>query len=228
MIVAIIPARGGSKRLKNKNIKKFYNKPIISYPINIALKCKIFDFVIVSTDSKNISVISKKYGANVFFKRPKSISNDTASTQKVIIHSIKWLEKNIKPVKYICCIYPATPLLKTSFIKKSFQKLKKGEWDFLISAIKYTNPIQKALYIKNQQAKFVTKKLYNKKGDKLQRYFHDAGQFYWGTKKGCQKKKMIENTKTTIYEIPKHFGVDINTQDDWNYLLKLYKIFKNT
>ena len=126
MILAIIPARGGSKRIKNKNIKNFFKKPIISYPINEAIKSKIFDKIIVSTDSDKIRKISQKFGANVFFKRPKKLSGDKVSDKLVIKHAIEWVTKHIGKVRYVCVIYPTAALIKKKDLKKSLIPLKKN------------------------------------------------------------------------------------------------------
>ena len=109
MNIAIIPARGGSKRIKNKNIRSFLGKPIISYPIKEILKSKIFDKVIVSTDNDKIANIAKIYGGEILFKRPKELSGDYSNTQEVIVHAINWIEQNIAKPKNICCIYPTSP-----------------------------------------------------------------------------------------------------------------------
>ena len=123
MNIAIIPARSGSKRIKNKNITKFYGKPLIFYTIKTAIKSKLFDKIIVSTDSKIISKLSKKYGASIPFMRPKHLSNDHASTMNVINHAVKWLSKKNENAKFYCCIYPTTPLLSSSVLKDSFKKV---------------------------------------------------------------------------------------------------------
>ena len=125
MILAIIPARGGSKRIKNKNIKNFFKKPIISYPINEAIKSKIFDKIIVSTDSDKIRKISQKFGANVFFKRPKKLSGDKVSDKLVIKHAIEWVTKHIGKVRYVCVIYPTAALIK-KILKNHLIPLKKN------------------------------------------------------------------------------------------------------
>ena len=124
MIVAIIPARSGSIRIKNKNIKNFLKKPMISYAIKSAKKSKLFDKIVVSTDSNYIGSISKKNEADVFIKRPKKLSGNKTSTRAVILHAINWLRKNYKTPTFICCIYPATPLLSYLDIVKSYKIIK--------------------------------------------------------------------------------------------------------
>ena len=149
MKIAIIPARKNSKRIKNKNIKMFVGKPIISYAIKCAKEANMFEKIIVSTDCKKIAKISKKYGAEVPFLRPKKISTDSAKTIDVIKHAINWLNKNKINPKYICCIYPTTPLLKPTDLKKSFLKLNEKKCDFIVPSVKYSHPIERSFEIKN-------------------------------------------------------------------------------
>ena len=125
MNIAIIPARNGSKRLPKKNIKLFYNKPIISYAIIAAKKTKLFDKIIVSTDSKQIKKIAEFYGAEVPYLRPKHLSNDKVHFNESIKHMIQWLEKKKFKPKNVCCIYPTTPLLEHKLLIKGYYKLKK-------------------------------------------------------------------------------------------------------
>ena len=138
MIVAIIPARGGSKRIKKKNITSFLGKPIISYSIKVAIRSKIFDKIIVSTDSNEIINISKKYGAEVLFKRPKNLSGDYVGTREVISHAAKWLKKNVSKPKYICCLYPTAPLINILDLKNSYKKIKFNKEGYVFSATKFS------------------------------------------------------------------------------------------
>ena len=125
MNIAIIPARIGSKRIKQKNIKIFKGKPLIYYSINAAKKSKVFDKILVSTDSEKIGEIARKYGADVPFLRPKNLSDDYTGTKEVINHSINWCIKNKIDPKYICCIYPTAPFLNYKNLIKSFRIIKK-------------------------------------------------------------------------------------------------------
>ena len=149
MNIAIIIARIGSKRIKNKNIKFFFGRPVIAYSIINALNSKIFSRVVVSTESKKISNISKFYGAEVPFKRPKKLANNKTSTIKVIQHAIKKLSlKNI--YINICCIYPVAPLLSTKLLIKSYRKFKKLNADFLIPVLKKEKIGKRFFYINNK------------------------------------------------------------------------------
>ena len=228
MILAIIPARGGSKRIKNKNIKNFFKKPIISYPINEAIKSKIFDKIIVSTDSDKIRKISQKFGANVFFKRPKKLSGDKVSDKLVIKHAIEWVTKHIGKVRYVCVIYPTAALIKKKDLKKSFNTIKKKQWSFVFSAKKYTYPIQRSFLMnKNKSLKMMSKKYYNKRSQELKDYYHDAGQFYWGKTDAWLSNKLIFGKNSTIHLLDYFDSHDVDIPTDWRILEKLYYL-RNT
>ena len=224
MNIAIIPARQGSKRIKGKNIKNFLGKSIISYPIKEALNSKLFDYVIVSTDSSKIKKISEKYGAKVFFKRPNKLSTDKANTQEVIIHSLNWFKKININFDYICCIYPTAAMIKSHDLKNSFKLINNDKWSFVMSAQKYSTQIERSFKLSNHKIVLIDKKKFIKNSQNLQDSYHDAGQFYWGSAKSWYSKNTILDNKSTIYELKKYQAIDINTLDDWKSAEKLYKI----
>ena len=225
MILCVIPARGGSKRIKNKNIKKFLGKSIISYSIRQAIKSKMFDKIIVSTDSKKIAKIAITYGAEVLFERPKKLSNDYVGVQSVISHSIKWIENNISNVKHVCCVYPASPLIESKNIINAYKIFKKKKWDFIISASKFYYPIQRAFFLKkNQSVKMFNKKNYNKRSQDLIESYHDSGQFCWGTAKAWKSKKNIFNSKSTIFKLDQFSSHDVDNLEDLKISEKLYRL----
>ena len=224
MNIAIIPARQGSKRIKGKNIKNFLGKPIISYPIKEALNSKLFDYVIVSTDSSKIKKISEKYDAKVFFKRPNKLSTDNANTQEVIIHSLNWFKKININFDYICCIYPTATMIKSHDLKNSFKLINNDKWSFVMSAQKYSTQIERSFKLSNQKIVLTDKKKFIKNSQNLRDFYHDAGQFYWGSVKSWYSKNTILDNKSTIYELKKYQAIDINTLDDWKLAEKLYKI----
>ena len=224
MNIAIIPARQGSKRIKGKNIKNFLGKPIISYVIKKAVSSKLFDYVIVSTDSLKIKKISEKYGAKVFFKRPPEISNDKAKTQEVIVHSLNWFKKKKTKFDYVCCIYPTSALIKSTDLKKSFKLIQNAKWSFVMSAQKYSTQIERSFRLLNKRIVLTNEDKFTKNSQAFQDFYHDAGQFYWGTVKSWYSKNTISSNKSTIYELKKHQAIDINTLDDWKFAEKLYKL----
>ncbi len=226
MNIAIIPARIGSKRIKNKNIKIFFGKPIITHVIKLLIKSKIFDKIIVSTDSNKIAKICKKSGAEILFKRPKSLAGDYTSTKDVVKHAIEWLTKNLKKPSRVCCVYPTAVLLTIEDLKKSFIKFKSNKYDYLFSATKYSHPIQRCFYIDQDKIMMNNKKNFNKRTQDLKDYYYDVGQFYWGKTSAWLNKKIIFDRNSTIQIIPKHRAQDIDDLQDWKFVEKLFLINK--
>ncbi len=215
MAIAFITARLGSKRLKKKNIKFFFGKPVISYPVKACIKSKIFKRIIVSTESRLISSVAKKYKAEVPFLRPKKLATDRTTTLKLMKFLIK--KMNFKSSEIIFCIYPVTPLLKPNFLKKAFNQFKKEKCDFLFPVLK-TNKMNKNNFSLDKNKNIIKRK--NKKN-----YFMDSGQFYIGYAKSYLKKKsIIFSGSSKGILISRNKGIDVNTLEDW---VKLKKIFVN-
>ena len=221
MNIAIIPARAGSKRIKNKNIKNFLGKPIISYVIKEAIKSKIFDDIVVSTDSSEIKKIAENNGAKVYFKRPNNLSTDKIKTQNVIIHCLDWFKKKNILIDNVCCIYPTAIFTQASDLQKSFNLIKNKKWSFVISSQKYSTQIERAFRMINNKILLVDKKKFLMNSQNLKDFYYDAGQFYWGTAKSWYSKNMIYNNRSTIYQLEKYQSVDINTLEDWRFAIKL-------
>jgi pseudaminic acid cytidylyltransferase len=227
MNIAIIPARIGSKRIKQKNIKIFKGKPLIYYSINAAKKSKVFDKILVSTDSEKIGEIARKYGADVPFLRPKNLSDDYTGTKEVINHSINWCIKNKIDPKYICCIYPTAPFLNYKNLIKSFRIIKKKNFNFIFSASKFQSSIFRSFYMKSGKLNKIFSGFSNKRSQDLKNTYYDAGQFYWGNKKSWASKNIFSKNSSFI-EIPVLEGFDINTNEDWKNIIKLNKIHEST
>jgi pseudaminic acid cytidylyltransferase len=213
MNIAIIPARAGSKRIKNKNIKLFFGKPLIFYSIKLALKSKLFDKVIVSTDSQKIAKIAKSFGADVPFLRPKNISTDTTITSKVLIHTVKKIE--LSNIKYICCIYPTAAILKLRYLKKGFEMVKKFNSDCCLGITEYDFPIQRAMQLKGNKTNFYWSKNKNLRSQAFEKLYHDAGQFYWLNSKNFLKHKQLYPKKMNAIKIPRKFVQDIDEIEDF-------------
>ena len=222
MKIAILPARAGSKRVKNKNILNIYGKPMIHRTIDLLKKSKIFDMIIVSSDSKKIQSISKKAGAKVLFTRPKNLANDFVGTFEVINHSINFLKNmNIFP-KYICCVYPTSIMLKPSDIQNSFKKIKEKKWDFALSITDFGHPPQRGFYIKEHSLRVINKKFYKKRTQDLKKIYHDAGQFYWGKTDSWLKKKFIFSKRSFGQILPRHRAIDVDDKEDLDILKKIF------
>lgn len=227
MNLAIIPARGGSRRIKNKNIKLFFNKPIIYWSIKAAKQSKLFDKIIVSTDSKKIANICKKYNIEIPFLRPKTLSNDKVSTIKVIKHALIWFKKKGVFFDRVCCIYPASPFISKKIIKKALKLLKIKRKSFAFTVSSYPHPIQRALKIKkNGYLKPVWPSNVNIRSQKFENRYHDAGQFYWGTFDSFMKNKNFFIKNSIPIYIPRYLCHDIDTLEDWKKAELVFKSLK--
>ena len=225
--IAIIIARSGSKRIKNKNIINFFSKPIISFSILEAKKTNIFDKIFVSSDSKKYLNISKKYGADDYDVR-KNFSNDNATTLEVMSYEIKRLQKKKFTPNYVCCIYPAAPLIKSTDILKGYKKIKTNKFSYVFSAGKYPNNLEKAFSLnkKNNLDILFSKSKANRLLEKKNGIFFDAAQFYWGKFNCWKKREKIFSNKSSIIEIPRERLQDINNHEDLDFSKKLFLINK--
>ena len=224
-VVAIIPARGNSKRIPGKNYKKFNGKPIIANTIKKLKESKIFDRIIVSTDSKKIASISKRAGAEVPFKRSKFLANDYVSLIPVISHSIRFLIKQDYQFDYVCCVFASNPFLQISDLKKGFKKIKSKKFNYVFSATTYRFPFFRSFtFSRKKGIKMLFNKNYEKRSQNLKQIICDAGQFYWGYKKTWLQKKNIFKKDSDIIMVPEWRYHDLDTMDDWKRAELNYKI----
>lgn len=226
MNVCLIPARGGSKRIKNKNIIRFFNKPIISYAIIAAKKSKLFDEIYVSTDSIKIKKVAEKFGCQVPYIRDDSISNDYSTDKDVLLDFANYFRKSIKKkVSHLCYIYPCNPLINYKKIIESLNKLKKNNFDKIITVKEFQYPIQRALELKKKdKLVFREKKNINVRSQNLKKYFHDAGQIYWYKFSKLNKKSFDSINNNTGSIILNEFeGYDIDEMNDLKNVRKIYK-----
>ena len=212
--ICIIPARGGSKRIRKKNIKMFFGKPIIYYAIRNAINSKLFSKIIVSTNNNEIKKIAKKNKAMIHH-RSKHLSKDWVDTKSVIISVIKDLEsKNISFDK-VCCIYPTSVFFKRKEII-SASKLLKKDTHFVFSATRYNHPIYRSFIKKGKNIKTLFPNFQKKKTQDFKIFYHDAAQFYFGWRTSWLKNINIFNGKSKFIEIPILRALDIDTQEDWD------------
>ena len=222
MNIAIIPARGGSKRIKNKNIKKFNKKPIIEYTLKILKKSNIFDLIVLSSDSNKICKLGKKIGFDLVLLRNKNLAKDTTDTKSVIKQVIFDISKNLK-IENVCCVYPCNPFLQINDLKDCLKILKKNKSKFIFPVTNYSHPIDRAFKLnKSGKVKFLKKENANKNTQSFQKSFHDAGQFYWG-KKSVWLKNILLHTNGLGYQIPNYRVVDIDNLNDWKKAEIIYK-----
>jgi pseudaminic acid cytidylyltransferase len=214
-ILAIIPARGGSKRIPKKNIKDFLGKPIISYSIQAAIDAGLFNEIMVSTDDKEIAEISLLYGASVPFYRSESNSNDFATTFDVIEEVTLEYKKNGKEYDYVCCIYPCAPFCSSLNLRLAFELLKKSDFDSVFPVVSFNTPIQKSLKTINQRIEMNFPEFRNYRSQDLPISYFDAGQFYWLNVKNILKNKMIFSENSGCIILDELNAQDIDNEIDW-------------
>ena len=226
MKIAIIPARSGSKRIKNKNIKNFLGKPIISYTIKNLLKSKVFDKIYVSTNSTKIAKISENYGALVPFLRANKLADDKTSTIDVVSSFLKKISINKNKIKIVCCVYPCTPLMNVNDIKKGIKIYLSQKKSFVYPILKYKHPIQRSFFIsKKGSIKYHFPKFEKFRTQDLKSSYHDAGQFYISNFNNWINSSSL-HIDATGFEINFKNAIDIDDLDDWSLAEYLYK-FKN-
>ncbi len=226
--VAIIPARGGSKRIPRKNIKDFFGKPLIAYSIQVALDSQLFDKVIVSTDDKEIADIAKQYGAEVPFLRPEKLSDDFTGTSDVINHTLKYLNERNEKYDYCCTIYATAPLLQTKYLIEGFNRIQKSDAINAFSATSMPFPIQRTFKIdENGRCEMFYPEFYYTRSQDLEEAYQDAGQFYW-TKLTSQSDEIMFSKDSIPIILPRHLVQDLDTFEDWTRLEYLYKALQET
>lgn len=216
MKLAVIPARGGSKRIPRKNIKSFCGKPMIAWSIEAALQSSCFDHVVVSTDDAEIAEVARQYGAQVPFIRPAELSDDNTATIPVIRHAIEWFNELGQFPDQVCCIYATAPFVRSVDIQRGLDILTVAEGDYAFSVSKYSFPIQRALRISDQgRVEMFNPEYLNTRSQDLEEAFHDAGQFYWGRSTAWQKNIAIFGATSSPVLLPRYRVQDIDTEDDW-------------
>ncbi|MDO9001528.1 MAG: pseudaminic acid cytidylyltransferase [Bacteroidota bacterium] len=213
--VAIIIARGGSKRIPRKNIKLFRGKPIIAYSIESALNSGLFDYVMVSTDDDEIAEVAKKSGAQVPFIRSKKNSDDFSTTADVIIEVLNDLKNNGKQFDNVCCIYPTAPFITKQTLSDAYHLLISDKFESVFPVCPFSYPIQRALDVTDSKVTMIIPENLNKRSQDLNPTYHDAGQFYWlRTEKFLREKKVFTQNSGSI--ILNELQVqDIDNETDW-------------
>jgi len=222
--IAIIPARGGSKRIPRKNIKLFFGKPMIAWSIEAAKASGCFDRIIVSTDDDEIADIAKRYGAEVPFMRPAELSKDFAGTTSVVKHAIETLLAQGGTLNDVCCIYATAPFVTAEDIRQAFEKLVANNCNYVFSATSFPFPIQRALKVSERgYVEMFQPENFAKRSQDLEESFHDAGQFYWGTVKAWVDESLIFGHNSMAHILPRYRVQDIDTPEDWLRAEMLFK-----
>ncbi|UCN00491.1 pseudaminic acid cytidylyltransferase [Sulfurimonas sp. SWIR-19] len=226
--IAIIPARGGSKRIPKKNIKDFLGKPLIAYSIEAALKSKLFDKVIVSTEDEEIARIAQEYGAEVPFMRPEKLSDDFSSSGEAVSYTLHKLKENGENYHYCCTIYATAPLLQEKYLVDGLEKLKNSNARMAFSVTSMPFPIQRTFKItKEGRCKMFTPEHFSTRSQDLEEAYQDAGQFYW-EKVGTQAKDIAFGSESIPVVIPRYLVQDIDTLEDWEQAEILYRVLHQT
>lgn len=226
-IIAIIPARGGSKRIPRKNIKDFAGQPIIKYSIDAALGAGCFDEVMVSTDDHEIAEVAKSFGANIPFLRSAENSTDMAMTIPVLEEVISEYKKFGQEFDYLCCIYPTAPFITAERLKKAKELLLKKSAEAVVPVMRFGYPVQRALKIENGIAKMFWPENYNMRSQDLEPAYHDCGQFYFMKTSAMLEQKVLFPKLTAPLEVPESEAQDIDNEEDWKVAEVKFKIINN-
>lgn len=216
MNLAVIPARGGSKRIPRKNILPFRGKPMIAWPILTATQSGLFDKLIVSTDDSEIAEISLQFGAEVPFSRPAELADDHAGITEVVAHATDWaLQQNFK-FERVCCLLPTAPLIQEIDLAKGLEVLQKGDWSYCFSVTEFAAPVYRAFQqTEHGGIRMLYPQHFQTRSQDLPQVFHDAGQFYWGTASAWLQREVIFSERSFPLQIPHWRVQDIDTADDW-------------
>lgn len=229
MRVAIIPARGGSKRIPRKNIKLFAGLPIIAHSIKAAQESNLFDRIIVTTDDEEIAEIARLYGAEVPFMRPKELSDDHTATIPVIAHAIQTLQTNKDVIDAVCCIYATAPFVRPQDIVNAYNALVTKHKLYAFPVTTFPFPIQRAVMRDGEgNIEMFYPEHFSTRSQDLEEAYHDVGQFYWGTPDAWLDGKPIFSDAATTIVLPRHLVQDIDTMEDWMRAELMHKALIST
>jgi N-acylneuraminate cytidylyltransferase len=216
MKLAVIPARGGSKRIPRKNIKLFGGKPMIAWSIEAAIQSGCFDRIIVSTDDAEIADVARAYGAEVPFVRPPELSDDHTATIPVVAHAIQWISQQFDPVELACCLYATAPFIQSKDLQQGLNALQQSDALYALTVTNFAAPIQRSFRITQQQRiEMFNPDQYNMRSQDLEEAYHDAGQFYWGRAEAWLSSTPLHSEFAIPLLLPRYRVQDIDTMDDW-------------
>ena len=224
MRLAVIPARGGSKRIPRKNIKLFCGKPMIAWSIEAALQSGCFDKIVVSTDDAEIAEVARQCGAQVPFMRPAELSDDHTGTTAVVAHAINWVAAQGKTPAQVCCLYATAPFVSADDVRRGLTVLTETGSDYAFTVTSYAFPIQRAIRINETcRVEMFNSGRFNTRSQDLEEAYHDAGQFYWGRADAWVQGLMIFSPAAAPVMLPRHRVQDIDTPEDWTRAEWMFK-----
>lgn len=227
MKIAVIPARGGSKRIPRKNIRNFCGKPMMAWSIEAAISSKLFEHIIVSTDDSEIADIAKEWGAEVPFIRPPELSDDHIGTGPVVKHAVEWVIKNYGTPEYVCTIYATAPFVNSTDIVEGLELLIKEKSQVAFTVTSFPFPIQRAIKInKNGRVSMFQPEHFATRSQDLEPAYHDAGQFYWAKTDAVLNAVPAFSEDAVPLILPRYRVQDIDTLEDWYCAEQLFKIMQ--
>lgn len=223
--IAIIPARGGSKRIPRKNIRLFLGVPLLTRTLGILQQSRIFDRIVVSTDDEEIADVARAAGAETPFRRPAELATDFAATLPVIAHAVAEMEKQRSRFDFACCVYPAAVLSRPADYADALQRLRQWNADYVFSAASFGYPIQRALRrLPGKGTEMFWPEHRETRSQDLEAAYHDAGQFYFGTRDAWLEQRPFFTPRSLMHLLPRHRVQDIDTLEDWAHAERLVEV----
>jgi pseudaminic acid cytidylyltransferase len=227
VIVAIIPARGGSKRIPQKNIRSFAGKPIIGYSIAAAHQAGLFDRVIVSTDSEEIAAVASACGAEVPFRRPAELADDHTGTTAVLLHALEALEGAGQACEAYCCIYATSPFIRPSDLRRGYELLCARQASTVFSVTTFPYPVSRALRVREDgRVEMFWPQHLDARSQDLPEAYHDAGQFYWGRTERLKEERRLFTADSYPVVLPRYLVQDIDTPEDWATAERMFDVLR--
>lgn len=224
--LAVIPARGGSKRIPQKNIKQFCGKPILAYSIEAAIRSELFNEIMVSTDDKEIAEIAKQYGASVPFPRNAETSTDYATTEDVLLEVVKKYHQTGRNFSYICCIYPTAPFVTATKLCAAFRLLRDSGADSLVPVVPFSYPPLRGFTFQNGRIQMKWPEYETARSQDLPPIYHDCGQFYFAHMDAFLREKTLFCKETVPMFLPELEVQDIDNETDWELAELKYERLK--
>ncbi|WP_456383713.1 pseudaminic acid cytidylyltransferase [Hydrogenimonas sp.] len=225
-VVALIPARGGSKRIPKKNIRLFHGKPLIAYSIETAKESGLFDRIVVSTDDGEIARIAEEEGAEVPFLRDAEYADDFTTATEAVEHSLRRLEREGVAIDFACTIYPTAPLLEASYLLKGFEKLRNSDAWYAFSATSMPFPIWRTFRLTEEgHCEMFWPEYFATRSQDLEEAYQDAGQFYWERRKPGKPPFRFDANALPVL-LPRWMVQDIDTLEDWERAELMHRVLK--
>jgi pseudaminic acid cytidylyltransferase len=222
--LAVIPARGGSKRIPRKNIRPMSGRPLLAWTVDLCRSLEVFADVIVSTDDEEIAEVARAAGATVPFLRPADLADDHASTVSVVRHAVRWFAEEHGPLRDACCIYPAAIFVGSREIVGAREALNSSDRPYCAAVVEYPHPVQRALVLDEAgRVTFAHPETAGMRTQDLPARWHDAGQFYWGRWSAWEEGTSIL-PNAIGFPLASGEVVDIDTEDDWERAAALHRL----